>query len=83
MNIPIKRLLLEGTLQTMIDNNKSKFMYFSNKLKYINDKEYKCSYNPTEAIRHIIVNGVCDYKSNQFYPTPENIVDDIVEYVGL
>lgn len=48
----------------------------------VGDKEYKCSYNPTEAIRHIIVNGVCDYKSNQFYPTPENIVDDIVEYVG-
>lgn len=46
------------------------------------NKEYKCSFNPTEAIRHVIVNGMVDYKSNQFYPTPESIVNDIEMYVG-
>ncbi len=45
MKLPIKRLLLEGTLQTIIDNIKSKFMYFSNKFKYLNDKEFETLLN--------------------------------------
>ena len=41
MKLPIKQIILEGTLQTIIDNIKSKFMYFSNKFKYLNDKEFE------------------------------------------
>lgn len=41
MKIPIKQILLEGTLQTIIENIKSKFTYFSNKFKYLNDKEFE------------------------------------------
>lgn len=57
-------------------------------LKFINietvqeHNEYQCNVNPIEIIRHIIVNGTVDYKTNQFYPTPDNIVDDIEDYVG-
>lgn len=43
---------------------------------------YKCDFNPIEAIRHVIVNGTVEYKSNQYYPTPDNIVNDIVYHVG-
>lgn len=41
MKIPIKQILLEGTLQNMIDNIKSKFTFFSSKFKYLNDKEFQ------------------------------------------
>lgn len=42
---------------------------------------YKSNYDMIEIIRHVIVNGMVDYKSNQFYPTPENIVRDTMEVI--
>ena len=40
MIIPIKQILLEGTLQNIINSVKTKFNYFRNKFKYLNDKEF-------------------------------------------
>lgn len=43
---------------------------------------YFSEFDITEPLRHIITNGIVDIKSNQFYPTPKEIVEDIVEFVG-
>lgn len=46
------------------------------------NNSYVSDFELTDVFRHIITNGVIEYKSNQFYPTPENIVNDLVDYVG-
>lgn len=48
----------------------------------VEHREYESEYNLTEVIRHMITNGIVEYKSNQYYPTPQIIVDDIIDYVG-
>lgn len=48
----------------------------------IDDKTtFSADYDIVEAIRHIITNGIVDYKSNQFYPTPDIIVDFIYDSI--
>lgn len=43
---------------------------------------FSCNYDITEVIRFIITNGIVDYKTNQYYPTPKNIVNIMKEYIG-
>lgn len=39
---------------------------------------YRFGYDVTNVIREAMTNGIVDYKSNQFYPTPKEIVGDMV-----
>ena len=48
----------------------------------IQNDEYESYFDLVEPFRHIITNGVVEYKTNQYYPTPDNIVDVLVDYVG-
>ena len=41
MILPIKQILLEGTLSDIIDGIKSKFLFFSSKFKYLDKKEFE------------------------------------------
>ena len=41
MNIPIKQILLEGTLDTILNTIKTKFQFFLNKFKYLNEEEFE------------------------------------------
>lgn len=45
MIIQIKDILLEGTLDNIITTIKSKFTFFSNKFKYLNEKEFETLLN--------------------------------------
>lgn len=79
---------LTGKYQVIFKKSQWIERYVKEVLDFLDIKEiengllYECDFDPVEIIRHVIVNGMVDYKSNQFYPTPKNIVDDIVLYVG-
>lgn len=48
----------------------------------VENEKYLSNFELVEPFRHMITNGVVEFKSNQYYPTPDLIVDDLVDYVG-
>lgn len=94
----LKNTLRDTLKYSDIRNVNGKYTYTGKSYNYITDevkeileylgchsfdyKNFECDYDITEAIRFIITNGIVEYKTNQYYPTPKNIVESIKSHVG-